>query len=72
MWRATFVNKLIYIVFCVRLETSDAEPRSLAAFQEYYPWIDRDALQYFRPRLLHAPRDNDHGRAVVLEHCRTS
>ena len=43
----------------------------LEALERHYPWIDRDALAYFRARLSQAPRDSDHGMALVLEHCHT-
>ena len=43
----------------------------LAAFEEHYTWIDTAALDYFRSRLSQAPRDSEHGLAVVLEYCRT-
>ncbi len=43
----------------------------LEAFERHYPWIERDALAYFRARLSQAPRDSDHGMSLVLEHCQT-
>ena len=43
----------------------------LSAFEKYYTWIDKDGLAYFRARLTQAPRDSEHGLAVVLEHCTT-
>jgi len=43
----------------------------LPAFEEHYPWIDRDALEYFRSRLVQAPRDVDFGLGYTLEHCVT-
>ena len=43
----------------------------LAAFERYYPWIDRPGLSYFRARLTQAPRDSEHALEVVMEHCRT-
>jgi pyrroloquinoline-quinone synthase len=44
----------------------------LAAFQRFYPWIDRDGLAYFRARLEQAPRDSEHALHVVIEHCRSA
>ena len=41
----------------------------LPAFEEHYPWIDRSALEYFRSRLVQAPRDVDFGLKYTLEHC---
>src|SRR5579875_628294 len=43
----------------------------LAAFERHYPWIDREALAYFRARLTQAPRDSEHALEVVTEYCRT-
>jgi pyrroloquinoline-quinone synthase len=43
----------------------------LAALAEHYPWIDREALAYFRGRPPQASRDSEHGLAVVIEYCRT-
>jgi pyrroloquinoline-quinone synthase len=44
----------------------------LAAFERFYPWIDRDGLIYFRNRLEQAPRDSEHALEVVTEYCRSS
>lgn len=43
----------------------------LAAFEKHYTWIDSSGLEYFRSRLIQAPRDSDHALAVVLERCVT-
>lgn len=43
----------------------------LAAFEKHYAWIDPAALAYFRARLTQAPRDSDHGLAIVLERSTT-
>lgn len=43
----------------------------LAAFERHYTWIDASAFDYFRSRLTQAPRDSDHGLAIVLERCAT-
>lgn len=43
----------------------------LAAFEHYYPWIDRAGLAYFRRRLEQAPRDAEHGLQVVIEQCQS-
>jgi pyrroloquinoline-quinone synthase len=43
----------------------------LPAFEEHYPWIDRKALEYFRSRLVQAPRDVEFGLRYTLEHCVT-
>lgn len=43
----------------------------LAAFEKHYTWIASWGLDYFRGRLTQAPRDSDHGLALVIKHCRT-
>jgi pyrroloquinoline-quinone synthase len=49
----------------------DLMAERLAAFERHYPWIDRQALVYFRARLTQAPRDSAHALEVVTEYCRT-
>jgi pyrroloquinoline-quinone synthase len=44
----------------------------LAAFERFYPWVDRDGLAYFRARLVQAPRDSEHALEVVTRYCRTA
>jgi len=41
----------------------------LPAFEQHYPWIEKDALEYFRSRLVQAPRDVEFGLRYTLEHC---
>lgn len=43
----------------------------IEAFEKHYTWIDPEALAYMRGRLTQAPRDSDHGLAVVHEYCAT-
>lgn len=43
----------------------------LAAFPRYYPWVDAAGLEYFRSRLIQAPRDSQHGLHIVTTHCTT-
>ena len=43
----------------------------LAALEAHYPWIDPTGLQYFRDRLVQAPRDAEHALGLVVEHCVT-
>ncbi len=50
----------------------DLMAERLAAFERFYPWIDRDGLAYFRARLEQAPRDSEHALHVVIEHCRSA
>ncbi len=49
----------------------DLMGRRLAAFEQWYPWIDTDGLAYFRARLEQAPRDCEHALEVVTEYCLT-
>jgi pyrroloquinoline-quinone synthase len=43
----------------------------LAAFPRYYAWVDPAGLEYFRSRLVQAPRDSAQGLAIVTTHCTT-
>ena len=43
----------------------------LAALERHYPWIDPAGLQYFRDRLVQAPRDADYALRLVVDRCRT-
>jgi len=43
----------------------------LAALEAHYPWIDPAGLQYFRDRLVQAPRDAEYALALVVERCLT-
>ncbi len=38
----------------------------IEVLERHYPWIDQDGLNYFRNRLSQAPRDSEHGLALVL------
>jgi pyrroloquinoline-quinone synthase len=42
----------------------------LAALERHYAWIDPAGLQYFRDRLVQAPRDADYALRLVVERCR--
>ncbi|MBV9918337.1 MAG: pyrroloquinoline-quinone synthase PqqC [Solirubrobacterales bacterium] len=43
----------------------------LEALERHYPWIDPAGLEYFRTRLVKAPRDAQYALELVLERCRT-
>ena len=45
--------------------------RRLPAFEEHYPWVDKPGLEYFRARLVQAPRDVEYGLDYVIAHCPT-
>lgn len=49
----------------------DAIRVRLAALEEHYPWIDPVGFDYFRTRLVQAPRDASYALNLVLNHCRT-
>jgi pyrroloquinoline-quinone synthase len=49
----------------------DLMQQRLAAFEKHYPWINPEALAYFRSRPPLAKRDSDYGLSVVHEYCRT-
>lgn len=43
----------------------------IEAFPRHYPWIPPEGLDYFRSRLVQAPRDVNQGLALVQQHCVT-
>lgn len=43
----------------------------LDSWPVHYPWIPAEALDYFRSRLVQAPRDVQHGLRIVKRHCTT-
>jgi pyrroloquinoline-quinone synthase len=43
----------------------------LEALERHYPWIDRAGLEYFRARLVQAPRDARYALDLTVERCRT-
>ena len=43
----------------------------LAALERHYAWIDPAGLEYFRTRLVKAPRDAQYALDLVVERCRT-
>lgn len=43
----------------------------LAAFPRHYPWVDAAGLEYFRSRLVQAPRDSSQAITIVTTHCTT-
>ena len=49
----------------------DAIRARLAALERHYPWIDPGGLEYFRTRLVQAPRDADYALRLVLDRCTT-
>ena len=45
--------------------------RRLPAFEEHYPWVEQQGLEYFRARLSQAPRDVEFGLEYVIQECHT-
>lgn len=43
----------------------------VAALERHYPWIDPAGLEYFRARLVQAPRDARYALDLTVERCRT-
>ncbi len=43
----------------------------LEGMEHHYPWIDPAGLDYFRARLVQAPRDAEYALALVVERCDT-
>ena len=43
----------------------------LAAFENFYSWIDPHGLGYFRRRVTQARRDSNEALAITLEYCNT-
>jgi pyrroloquinoline-quinone synthase len=43
----------------------------LEALERHYDWIDPAGLEYFRTRLVKAPRDAEYALDLVVERCRT-
>jgi pyrroloquinoline-quinone synthase len=43
----------------------------LEALERHYDWIDPAGLEYFRARLVKAPRDAQHALDLTVERCRT-
>jgi pyrroloquinoline-quinone synthase len=73
-----------YVTFCkskpwieavasslTELFAPDLMRRRIEAFPRHYPWVNQDALEYFKSRLTQAPRDSQQGLQLVLTRCTT-
>lgn len=49
----------------------DLMSRRIAAWERHYPWVDSDALAYFRARVSRARRDGEEGLAFVVARATT-
>jgi pyrroloquinoline-quinone synthase len=48
-----------------------AMKQRVEAFERHYPWIDPAGLDYFRTRLVQAPRDAQYALDLTVERCTT-
>jgi pyrroloquinoline-quinone synthase len=73
-----------YVTFCktrpwvdavasslTELFAPDIMRRRLESLPKHYPWIGPQAYDYFKSRLVQAPRDSRQGLAIVRAHCTT-
>jgi pyrroloquinoline-quinone synthase len=73
-----------YVTFCktkpwieavasslTELFAPDLMRKRIAAFPEHYAWIRPEALDYFKSRLVQAPRDSQQGLRLVQRYCTT-
>ena len=73
-----------YVTFCktrpwieavasslTELFAPDLMRRRIEAFPKHYPWVDLTGLEYFRTRLVQAPRDSQQGLHLVTTRCTT-
>ena len=73
-----------YVTFCrtrpwmeavasslTELFAPDLMRQRIAAFPKHYPWVDAEALEYFRTRLVQAPRDSQQAIRLVQARCTT-
>lgn len=73
-----------YVTFCKTRPWIDAVAASLTelfapglmrqrieAFPRHYPWVRAEGLEYFKSRLIQAPRDSEHGLHLVTTRCTT-
>ena len=73
-----------YVTFCktkpwveaaasslTELFAPDIMRRRLESLPTHYPWIKPEAYDYFKSRLVQAPRDSQHGLEIVTTYCTT-
>jgi pyrroloquinoline-quinone synthase len=49
----------------------DLMAKRLDAFERFYPWVKASGLEYFKRRLVQAPRDSGEALTLTLDHCVT-
>jgi pyrroloquinoline-quinone synthase len=47
----------------------DLMAKRLEAFERFYPWVQASGLEYFKNRLVQAPRDSGEALTLTLHHC---
>ena len=73
-----------YVTFCktkpwiesvasslTELFAPDLMRQRIAAFPKHYSWVRPEGLEYFKSRLIQAPRDSQQGLQLVLTRCTT-
>jgi pyrroloquinoline-quinone synthase len=71
----TFCRTNDWVTACASSLTELFAPRihgeRIESFPRHYPWIPPEGLDYFKSRLVQAPRDVQHGLAIVRQRCTT-
>ena len=49
----------------------DIMQKRIAAWEEHYPWVSKEALEYFRRRVPRASRDSEEAVRFVVDHATT-
>jgi pyrroloquinoline-quinone synthase len=49
----------------------DIMQKRIAAWEQHYPWVSREALEYFRQRVPRASRDSEEAVRFVVDHATT-
>ena len=47
----------------------DLMARRIQAFEQFYPWVRSEGLEYFKSRLTQAERDSQEALQITLTHC---
>ena len=71
----TFCRQKPWVQACASSLTELFAPKihqqRLDSWPVHYPWIPDAALDYFKSRMVQAPRDVQHGLRIVKAHCTT-
>ena len=63
-WRQAVASSL------TELFAPDLVGKRIGVIEQYYPWVKREGLEYFRHRLEQAPRDAEHALELVIKSAR--